>query len=214
MRASAAHSIEFDGVLIPTRRCVAVSQTRDAISYMERNLTAGLFHASASLGIAETAHQTATRSGSRRAARAGHADADPRRRSGDRSLGLPCRTGPHRRPGHAHRLEQPTHVGTNEEITALFTEAQSTKTFVNEAAPRSSTARWPCRAARATSAAIPSTVPTGTSAPARLHASPRREPRLRPRRQHRSRARAGKTIEHACHSRAPVLSPNSWWCST
>ena len=27
---------------------------------MERNLTAGLFHASATLGIAETAHQTAT----------------------------------------------------------------------------------------------------------------------------------------------------------
>jgi alkylation response protein AidB-like acyl-CoA dehydrogenase len=103
---------------------------------MERNLTAGLFHASASLGIAEMAHQTATRS---IAARGSEPDTRTRILAAEASIDLSaCRAALGRTAAlvDAHRLEQPTHVGTDEEITALFTEAQSTKTFVNEAATR------------------------------------------------------------------------------
>ena len=40
------------------RRCAAASRSATTSRYMERNLTAGLFHAAASLGIAESAHGT------------------------------------------------------------------------------------------------------------------------------------------------------------
>ena len=63
-------------------------------------------------------------------------------------------------PAHAGR------DGADEELAALFAEAQAAKTFVNEAAARSSTARSPSRAAPATSTATRSRAPTATSAPA------------------------------------------------
>jgi alkylation response protein AidB-like acyl-CoA dehydrogenase len=36
----------------------------------------------------------------------------------------------------AHEAASPTHVGSDDEISALFTEAQATKTFVTEASAR------------------------------------------------------------------------------
>src|SRR5215218_2717357 len=60
MRASGSHSVTFAGVELPHSALRGGFPTGDAAPYMERNLTAGLFHASASLGIAESAHAAAT----------------------------------------------------------------------------------------------------------------------------------------------------------
>src|SRR4029079_18415012 len=55
MRASGSNSITFDGVALPTDGVRGGFPAGDAVRYMERNLVAGLFHASASLGVAEAA---------------------------------------------------------------------------------------------------------------------------------------------------------------
>jgi hypothetical protein len=55
MRASGSHSVTFSGVEIPRSALLGGFVAGDGDAYMERNLVAGLFHASASLGIAESA---------------------------------------------------------------------------------------------------------------------------------------------------------------
>jgi alkylation response protein AidB-like acyl-CoA dehydrogenase len=55
MRASGSHSVTFAGVEIPAAALRGGFPAGDADGYMERNVVAGLFHASASLGIAEGA---------------------------------------------------------------------------------------------------------------------------------------------------------------
>lgn len=60
MRASGSHSITFDRVELPAAALRGGFPIGDAVPYMECNLTAGLFHGSASLGIAEAAHLLAT----------------------------------------------------------------------------------------------------------------------------------------------------------
>ena len=60
MRASGSHSITFDRVELQAAALRGGFPIGDAVPYMERNLTAGLFHGSASLGIAEAAHLLAT----------------------------------------------------------------------------------------------------------------------------------------------------------
>jgi alkylation response protein AidB-like acyl-CoA dehydrogenase len=76
MRASGSHSITFDGVRIEANRLQdAFPYGRADGAWLERYLTSGLAHASATLGIAEAAHATVTRSGpDRRSLRAN----DPR----------------------------------------------------------------------------------------------------------------------------------------
>ena len=60
MRASGSHSVSFDGVELPPSALRGGFAVGDAAAFMDRNLSAGLFHASASLGIAEAAVATAT----------------------------------------------------------------------------------------------------------------------------------------------------------
>src|SRR4051812_25177598 len=60
MRASGSNSVGFEGVELPASALRGGFLAGDPVPYMERNLSAGLFHASASLGIAEAAHATAT----------------------------------------------------------------------------------------------------------------------------------------------------------
>ena len=55
MRASGSHSITFTAVELPRAALPGGFLAGDADAYMARNLAAGLFHASASLGIAESA---------------------------------------------------------------------------------------------------------------------------------------------------------------
>jgi alkylation response protein AidB-like acyl-CoA dehydrogenase len=56
MRASASHSVSFDDVQLPASALRGGFPAGDLVGYLERNLSAGLFHASAALGIAESAH--------------------------------------------------------------------------------------------------------------------------------------------------------------
>jgi alkylation response protein AidB-like acyl-CoA dehydrogenase len=56
MRASGSNSVSFDDVQLPESAVRGGFPTGDAVGYMQRNLANGLFHASASVGIAEAAH--------------------------------------------------------------------------------------------------------------------------------------------------------------
>ena len=56
MRASGSNSVSFEDVRLPASALRGGFPAGDAVEYMERNLNAGLFHAAAALGIAESAH--------------------------------------------------------------------------------------------------------------------------------------------------------------
>ncbi len=56
MRASGSNSVSFENVRLPASALRGGFPVGDAVEYMERNLNAGLFHAAAALGIAESAH--------------------------------------------------------------------------------------------------------------------------------------------------------------
>src|SRR3712207_375313 len=61
MRASGSNSVSFEGVELAESGVRGGFVAGDPLPYMERNLVAGLFHASASLGIAESADAIARR---------------------------------------------------------------------------------------------------------------------------------------------------------
>ena len=61
MRASGSHSVTFDGVELAASALRGGFPTGEPVPYLERNLPSGLFHASASLGIAEAAFARAAR---------------------------------------------------------------------------------------------------------------------------------------------------------
>jgi alkylation response protein AidB-like acyl-CoA dehydrogenase len=60
MHASGSNSITFHYVHLPVSAVRGGFPVGDATGYIERNLANGLFHASASVGIAEAAHHAAT----------------------------------------------------------------------------------------------------------------------------------------------------------
>jgi alkylation response protein AidB-like acyl-CoA dehydrogenase len=102
---------------------------------MERNLVAGLFHAAASLGIAESADEVSRRGLASRI----NGDARPRMQVADNAVDLAAARGILSRAGtliDAHRSANPASDGTPEELAALFAEAQAAKAFVNEATAR------------------------------------------------------------------------------
>ena len=123
MRASGSHSVTFDGVEIPAEALRGGFPAGDAESYMERNLAAGLFHASASLGIAEGALAAALR-GAR-----SEPDARGRMLVAEAVIELSACRGTLARA--ATLVDEP-----GGEVVALFAETQAAKTFVNEAATR------------------------------------------------------------------------------
>jgi alkylation response protein AidB-like acyl-CoA dehydrogenase len=128
MRASGSHSVSFDGVELATEAVRGGFPAGDARGYMERNLASGLFHASASLGIAEAASRTATAA----AARRGEPDARARMLLGENAIELSaCRASLSRA---AALLDE--HDDRDADVEALFAEAQAAKAFVNEAAAR------------------------------------------------------------------------------
>jgi alkylation response protein AidB-like acyl-CoA dehydrogenase len=102
---------------------------------MERNLLAGLFHAAASLGVAESADAIARRGIAGRI----NGDARPRMQVADNAVDLAAARGVLSRAAaliDQHRVDNPTSDGTAEELGALFAEAQAAKAFVNDAAAR------------------------------------------------------------------------------
>jgi alkylation response protein AidB-like acyl-CoA dehydrogenase len=135
MRASGSNSVSFDGVELPAAAVRGGFRAGDPVPYMERNLTAGLFHAAASLGIAESADAA-----TRRAA-AGRVNGDPRPRMliAENLIDLAAARAVLARSAalvDEHWEACPTGDGTPEQIAAVFAEAQAAKAFVNEAAAR------------------------------------------------------------------------------
>jgi alkylation response protein AidB-like acyl-CoA dehydrogenase len=127
MRASGSHSVTFAGAEIPAGALRGGFAAGDAEAYMDRNLVAGLFHASASLGIAESAMQSAVSALGRR----GEPDARSRMLVAESAIELgACRAILSR----AATLVDDRDADAT--VTALFAEAQAAKTFVSEAAVR------------------------------------------------------------------------------
>jgi alkylation response protein AidB-like acyl-CoA dehydrogenase len=135
MRASGSNSVTLEGVELPESGVRGGFRAGDAVPYMERNLVAGLFHASASLGIAESADAIARRGIAGRI----NGDARPRMQVADNAVDLAAGRGVLSRAAALiddHRTANPASDGSDDELAALFAEAQAAKAFVNEAAAR------------------------------------------------------------------------------
>jgi alkylation response protein AidB-like acyl-CoA dehydrogenase len=135
MRASGSNSVSLEGVELPDSGVRGGFRAGDPVPYIERNLLAGLFHAAASLGIAESADANARRDVAGR----GDGDARLQMQVADNALDLVAARGTLSRAAALiddHRSANPRSDGTAEELTALFAEAQAAKAFVNEATGR------------------------------------------------------------------------------
>jgi alkylation response protein AidB-like acyl-CoA dehydrogenase len=135
MRASGSNSVSFEDVQLPESGVRGGFRAGDPVPYMERNLVAGLFHASASLGIAESADQIARRAIVGRS----NGGARPRMQVADTAVDLAAARGVLSRAAaliDAHYADNPASDGSAEQIGAVFAEAQAAKAFVNEAAAR------------------------------------------------------------------------------
>jgi alkylation response protein AidB-like acyl-CoA dehydrogenase len=133
MRASGSNSVSFDGVELPESAVRGGFPAGDPVPYMERNLVAGLFHASASLGIAESAAAIACRGIAGRI----NGDARPRTQLADNAVDLSAARAVLARAAaliDEHRAANPRSDGTPDELRVLFAEAQAAKAFVGQAA--------------------------------------------------------------------------------
>jgi alkylation response protein AidB-like acyl-CoA dehydrogenase len=125
MRASGSHTVTFADVAIPRSALRGGFVAGDTGAYMERNMLAGLFHASASLGIAEGAARAATDGASRR----GDPDARTRMLIAENVIELAA--------SRATLSRSAALVDDSDsEVLALFADTQAAKAFVNEAAAR------------------------------------------------------------------------------
>jgi len=133
MRASGSHSITFDGVELPASALKGGFPAGATVPYLDTNLSAGLFHASASLGIAESAQRTAADG-----LRARPADGRAATLLAESAIELSAARASVARAAmliDEHR-ESTAAAPAQERVTALFAQAQAAKTFVNEAAVR------------------------------------------------------------------------------
>jgi alkylation response protein AidB-like acyl-CoA dehydrogenase len=128
MRASGSHSITFDEVELPASALRGGFPAGSHEAYLESNLTAGLFHAAASLGIAESARDIATAPLACR-----ELDARARMLVAETAIAL----GAARASLSRAALLTEAHLdGAGTELEDVFAEVQSAKTFVNETTVR------------------------------------------------------------------------------
>ena len=190
MRASGSQSVSFEGVELPAAALRGGFPAGDARAYMEVYGSAGLFHAAASLGIAEASARGATAA----ARRFGVPGARGRMLLAENAVDLSAARATLSRA--APLLD--AHDGPDADAVALFGEAQAAKAFVGQAAERvvaralelSGGAGYLnghplARAYRDVKAGV-------------VHAPARRQPRLRPDRRPRARARAGAALMRPC----------------
>jgi L-evernosamine nitrososynthase len=135
MRASGSHSVSFNDVQLPLSALRGGFPIGDAVEYIERNLTAGLFHAAAALGIAESVHASIAAALARRNELDPHAQMLAAENFVDLSA---CRAVFSRAAAlvDEHHERNPTSPGTAGELTGLFAEAQGAKLFIGAAAVR------------------------------------------------------------------------------
>ena len=133
MRASGSNSVSFENVRLPPSALRGGFPVGDTVEYMERNLGAGLFHAAAALGIAESAHGSVTGQLGRRPALDSHTEVLAAESFVELSA---CRAVFSRAAALVddHHALNPTSAGTARQLTSLFAEAQSAKAFISKAA--------------------------------------------------------------------------------
>ena len=131
MRASGSNSITFDGVDLPASGVRGGFPAGDAVPYMERNLAAGLFHASARWASPSRRTRPPVAAVSR--------SARARMLVAETAIDLAAARAVLARAAtliDEHRAANPAGDGSAGELRALFAEAQAAKAFVNEAAAR------------------------------------------------------------------------------
>lgn len=140
MRASGSHSVSFENVQVPG---VAIRggypAGRLTPEFMSRNLSAGLFHASASLGIAEAAHDSVVKSLAKKRGDSNEVSPHTLELASQNAIDIAAARSIFARGGDlidAYYAEHPTGDGDLSEVAELFAEVQSGKTFINEAAQR------------------------------------------------------------------------------
>src|SRR3954447_4624288 len=133
MRAFGSHSITLDGVELPAAGVRGGFRAGDPVPLMDRNLASGLFHASASLGIAEAAFARVARPERIRD------DARATMLVAEAAIDLAAARGVVSRAATLiddHYAQHPADEGSEDVITAVFSEGQAAKTFAGEAATR------------------------------------------------------------------------------
>jgi alkylation response protein AidB-like acyl-CoA dehydrogenase len=133
MRASGSHSITLGGVDVPSDAVRGGFRSGEAVPYLDRNITSGLFHASASLGIAEAAFGRVAVSDRIRD------DARGNMLVAEAAIDLAAARGVIARAASLvddHYAAHPADGGSDDEIVAVFSEGQAAKAFVVEAATR------------------------------------------------------------------------------
>lgn len=140
MRASGSHSVSFENVRVPD---VSIRggypAGRLTPEFMLRNLSAGLFHASASLGIAEAAHDLVVRSLAEKRGDSNQVNPHTLELASQNAIDLAAARSIFARGGElidAYYADHPADDGELDEVAALFAEVQSGKTFINEAGQR------------------------------------------------------------------------------
>jgi len=138
MRASGSQSLSFENVRVAAEMVRGGFPVGDPAGYLEANLTAGAFHASASLGIAEGAHHLAT---STLATRRKNGSEPPVNLmlTSQNANDIAAMRGIFDRAGRiidSYYAAHPVDDGTPEELAAAFAEVQSAKAFINEASVR------------------------------------------------------------------------------
>lgn len=140
MRASGSHSVSFENVKVPASAIRGgYPAGRLTVEFMERNLTAGLFHASSSLGIAEAAHDLVVQALAKKRGDGTEVAPHTLISASQNAIDLATARAIFGRGGDLidqYYADHPADDGGFDEVAALFAEVQSAKTHVNEAAQR------------------------------------------------------------------------------
>jgi alkylation response protein AidB-like acyl-CoA dehydrogenase len=134
MRASGSNSVSFRDVHLPELALRGGFPVGSALGYIERNFTNGLFHASASLGIAESAHAYIVARLARKEAGGG---APEQMLLADNVIALTAVRATFERAAmlvDAFDQARLYSDATPDDWHAIFSEVQAAKTFVNDTA--------------------------------------------------------------------------------
>jgi alkylation response protein AidB-like acyl-CoA dehydrogenase len=135
MRASGSNSVSFTDVHLPETALRGGFPVGNAGAYIERNLANGLFHASASLGIAEAAHESAL--GRLRARNAAEPGAAEQMLTAENTIALSAMRATFGRAAELVDAFYAAHLSSDaasDEWRSMFAEVQAAKAFLGETA--------------------------------------------------------------------------------
>jgi alkylation response protein AidB-like acyl-CoA dehydrogenase len=136
MRTSGSNSVSFRDVRVSEAAVRGGFPVGDTVGYIERNLANGLFHASASVGIAEAAHANVI------ARLSGHTNecrAPEQVLAAENAIDVSAMRATFARAAQLVEAFQTECIGADPSAgdwTTIFAEVQAAKTFVNQAAVR------------------------------------------------------------------------------